>query len=563
MMKTRCLWLLLVLLPASSRALRLGNLAQRLLFPGQLRGRPTSTLQAQQAALRKRGGTLLSAEGFPITEEDHSFLKESLLRNVLFTSLPDGSLETLIHAFETLQVQKDDVIVQQGDPAMGDYVYVVGKGECTVTVDNQVVPEPYGTLLPMSIFGELGVLYNSTRGATVTAKSDRVVLYRINGTTFNHVLNKQSDDTPEEFMQIDKAIQQVAGTKSLYGGDIIRTYKPNRFWLWAQFSGTILQHNLLPTLLNMLYSITIIMIIRAITDPTRPLGLAPDSSHPLIARLAIFEKIWGLQMTLTTFILTFFVNQAFSFWQEVYSIGRRIQGRLNDFHLVLATSAKRNKDGTYTRESEKLLDDVGSSSRLLHALLWASCARRFKILLTPRGLKTMASRGLMTSKQLEVLLSLDVPNNQRHNACLEWMMVRAWQGIDDGTIRDQGTAQKLMEKMCDLRSTYSSIGDKLTGRMPLAYTHFVQILVDTFVLGAPLALYADYGAWSVLAVGILTLFYTGLLDLAKVFLDPLDNEDWCPGSIYMDLGVLIRESNAGSTRWKNSGARLPFSPSIA
>jgi hypothetical protein len=27
----------------------------------------------------------------------------------------------------------------------------------------------------------------------------------------------------------------------------------------------------------------------------------------------------------------------------------------------------------------------------------------------------------------------------------------------------------------------------------------------------------------------------------------------------MDLGVLIRETNAGSTRWKNSGARLPFS----
>ena len=86
----------------------------------------------------------------------------------------------------------------------------------------------------------------------------------------------------------------------------------------------------------------------------------------------------------------------------------------------------------------------------------------------------------------------------------------------------------------------------------------MQVLVDTFVVSAPLALYADLGAWSVLCVGILTLFYTGLLDLAKVFLDPLNNEDWCQGSIYMDLGILIRESNAGSTRWKNAGARLPF-----
>jgi hypothetical protein len=46
--------------------------------------------------------------------------------------------------------------------------------------------------------------------------------------------------------------------------------------------------------------------------------------------------------------------------------------------------------------------------------------------------------------------------------------------------------------------------------------------------------------------------------VAKVFLDPLDNEDFTKNSIDMDLGVLIRESNAGSTRWMNSGASLPF-----
>ena len=46
--------------------------------------------------------------------------------------------------------------------------------------------------------------------------------------------------------------------------------------------------------------------------------------------------------------------------------------------------------------------------------------------------------------------------------------------------------------------------------------------------------------------------------MGKVFLDPLDNEDFTKNSIDMDLGVLIRESNAGSTRWKNSGANLPF-----
>jgi hypothetical protein len=64
------------------------------------------------------------------------------------------------------------------------------------------------------------------------------------------------------------------------------------------------------------------------------------------------------------------------------------------------------------------------------------------------------------------------------------------------------------------------------------------------------------GILSVLSVGILTLFYSGLLDLAKVFLDPLDNEHYREGCGYIDIAVLIRESNAASTRWMNAAEQV-------
>lgn len=263
----------------------------------------------------------------------------------------------------------------------------------------------------------------------------------------------------------------------------------------------------------MLFSFIFIVFVRLSTDPTWGFGLLPDKSHPFIQRLDIIRKLWSYQMTLTTFILTFFVNQAYSFWQDVHGIARRIQGRLNDFHLLLATGAKRNPDGTYTREAEKLMDDVGASSRLFHALFWASCARRFSVLRTNEGLERLASRGLMTSRQLQILENLDVPSNQRHNACLEWMMIRVWQGIDDGTLRNETSySQRLMDQMCQLRGTYATIGDKLSCRMPLPYTHLVQILVDSFIALSPVALYSELGAYSIFSVGALTLFYTGLLD---------------------------------------------------
>jgi hypothetical protein len=66
--------------------------------------------------------------------------------------------------------------------------------------------------------------------------------------------------------------------------------------------------------------------------------------------------------------------------------------------------------------------------------------------------------------------------------------------------------------------------------------------------------YDDLGIFSVLMIGILTFFFHGLLILAKVLLDPLDNEDYCEGCTYLDLAVLIRESNSSSSKWINGAA---------
>jgi hypothetical protein len=66
--------------------------------------------------------------------------------------------------------------------------------------------------------------------------------------------------------------------------------------------------------------------------------------------------------------------------------------------------------------------------------------------------------------------------------------------------------------------------------------------------------YPELGIFCVLMIGILTFFYHGLLILAMVFLDPLDNEDYCEGCVYLDLAVLIRESTSASKKWINGAA---------
>lgn len=503
----------------------------------------------------------------PETEQD--FLRDALEQSILFSNLPPESLQAVIDAFERVECKQGDVIYRQGDTCEDGYVYVVAEGQCLVEVDGKAVARPYGILRPQTIFGEIGVLYNSIRASTITCRTPTTTLYRIPGDIFKNILNQRIDaedrlslaETDSKLEVIDSVIQEIEGKKTLYDGAIIRPYKPNRSWLWRKFRGTVLQHVLKPTLLNMAWSLCFIFFARQRTVGRNwtELGLTPDLGNPFVAKLSIIHKIWCYEQGLTTFILTFFLNQAFSFWREIYTIGRRIQGRINDFHLTLSSTAARKSDGSYTAKAEKLLDEVGQISRLFHALFWAANARRFSCLASPRGLERMASRGLMTSKQLAVLQNLDISEDQKHSACLQWMMILVDRGIRDGSVvSDPAHRQMLLGQIATLRSTYAMVGDKLDGRMPLAYAHIVQVLVDVFVWTAPIGLYSELGAWSVFCVGILTFFYTGLMDLAKIFLDPLNNEDFCPNSIYMDIGVLIRESNAASTRWMNGAASLPF-----
>ena len=71
-----------------------------------------------------------------------------------------------------------------------------------------------------------------------------------------------------------------------------------------------------------------------------------------------------------------------------------------------------------------------------------------------------------------------------------------------------------------LRQKAGSITDSYAGRMKLSYLHLMHVIVDSTCLVAPFALFADMGTWCVRATAILTLFYQGLLLLAKEMLDP-------------------------------------------
>ena len=84
----------------------------------------------------------------------------------------------------------------------------------------------------------------------------------------------------------------------------------------------------------------------------------------------------------------------------------------------------------------------------------------------------------------------------------------------------------------------------------------MEILVDTLTVLAPWALYVQMGTFNIASTGLLTLFFKGLLELSKSFLDPFGREGYRAHNIRVD--VLVSEMNFGaSSRWVDAGDVLP------
>merc|ERR1719198_56730 len=142
---------------------------------------------------------------------------------------------------------------------------------------------------------------------------------------------------------------------------------------------------------------------------------------------------------------------------------------------------------------------------------------------------------------------------------MEWVLARLVGARRKGLLTGgPGFEHLVLEKVCDLRSACMSIPDQLAARMPLAYVHFTHILVDTLLLIAPFGLFPNLGLFAVPMTGVLALFFRGLLELSKSFLDPFGNRRVSFSGLSADISIdcLLGESNAGSLVWPKAAVNL-------
>eukprot|EP00980_Cylindrotheca_fusiformis_P005939 scaffold1259_cov102-Cylindrotheca_fusiformis.AAC.3 len=497
------------------------------------------------------------------TEEQSEFLDSVIKTSVFVGELSEGLSSQMIASFKPVSYKKGTVLCYEGETEEANSMYVIENGECSVFREGRKLPEPYGTMTRGTIVGEMALLYDSPRKATVIAKTN-ITVFTMNKNAFKHFLHlipAKEEELKQALTNVDKVIDKVSGFRTKYGGDVIQRFKPSRRWLWTRWTGTILQQSWKTAVINMIITMAVVLVAKIWAKPQWQLGMLPDSTNNIvIAKLLGLIAAWKYVQTITTFTLSFFLTQAYGLWKNIYNTARIVQGHLNDVNLLLACSAERDSNtGCYTSRAKECLEDVSRYTRLYHVFMWATFSSKLNVLLTDLGIRRMIGRGVISREQYKALRELK-PEILPQHACIVWIINRSLQGMRDGAIHDDvALRDKIYERSMELQGHFAGVASQLAGKIPLAYAHFVQILVDTFLLLAPLALYSELGIWSIPSVGILTLFYSGLLDLSKILLHPLGNDDdTYDDSVNMDLAVIIRESNAGSTRWMDAGNVVPF-----
>mmetsp|Transcript_7032 Transcript_7032/g.9158 ORF Transcript_7032/g.9158 Transcript_7032/m.9158 type:complete len:803 (+) Transcript_7032:90-2498(+) len=124
---------------------------------------------------------------FVKSDEEKDFLYHALTLNFVFADQSERELLPFINAMEKVTVEKNDVIIKQGD--MGDYFYVLAQGSVSIKVGGKVVGKP---LEKSASFGELALMYDCPRAATVTALDDRVTLFRVDQKTFRMIYQAEA-----------------------------------------------------------------------------------------------------------------------------------------------------------------------------------------------------------------------------------------------------------------------------------------------------------------------------------------------------------------------------------
>jgi len=185
---------------------RLRQLANKILRSGD--GNVIAGISDDQTVKKKVGRAAVLAKSITNTnyvkktvdksDAIKDIILNSIKQNVLFKACTPKEIIDIVDAFEPIECPVESVVIKQGDA--GEHFYVVEKGRLDIFVrmggdngKNVKVGSPY---VQGSAFGELALMYNTPRAATIQAREDckmwMIDRETFRGINFHHKLERKN-----------------------------------------------------------------------------------------------------------------------------------------------------------------------------------------------------------------------------------------------------------------------------------------------------------------------------------------------------------------------------------
>jgi cGMP-dependent protein kinase len=129
------------------------------------------------------------------TKEQSELISDALCSNTFMKSLAVDQRQKIIDAMEKKEYKGSIEIIREGMD--GNQMYVLEKGSVTVTKGQGNEKSVICDLGPGQLFGELAILYNTRRTATITSKS-QVTLWVLERAVFQAVVKSAGEAKDEE-----------------------------------------------------------------------------------------------------------------------------------------------------------------------------------------------------------------------------------------------------------------------------------------------------------------------------------------------------------------------------
>jgi len=129
------------------------------------------------------------------SDTERAYLLETIAHIFIFRSLDKKQIDRVLDAMFGRGVQANDVIIEQGDD--GDNFYIIESGVYDIFVNKEKV----GAYNEQGSFGELALMYNMPRAATIVAKT-KGKLWALDRLTFKRIVLKSAFEKRKMYEQL-------------------------------------------------------------------------------------------------------------------------------------------------------------------------------------------------------------------------------------------------------------------------------------------------------------------------------------------------------------------------